>query len=111
MGNRWSGAWWGYLISFGMILVATVAGKLLEALPVFTPYNTEMLYILCVAVSAIYLGFGPSFMASILSVLAFDFFFTIPLLTFTVASQQDIFSLLILFIVTFAISCLSPRIR
>ncbi|MHB8086449.1 MAG: DUF4118 domain-containing protein [Dehalococcoidia bacterium] len=111
MDNRWSGAWWGYLISFGMILVATLAGKLMELLPFFTPYNTEMLYVLCVALSAIYLGFGPSFMASILSVLAFDFFFTLPLLTFTVASQQDIFSLFILFVVTFAISCLSPKIR
>lgn len=111
MDNRWSGAWWGYLISFGMILVATVAGKLMELMPFSIPYNTEMLYVLCVAISAIYLGFGPSFMASILSVLAYDFFFTLPLLTFTVASQQDIFSLFILFVVTFAISCLSPKIR
>ncbi len=109
--NKWSGAWWGYLISLGMVLVVTVAGKLLEGLPAFTPYSTEMLYILCVALSAVYLGFGPSILASFLSVLAFDFFFTLPLLTFTVASQQDILSLLILFVVTVVISCLSPRIR
>jgi len=109
--KKWSGVWWGYLISFGMVVVVTAAGKLLEALPAFTPYNTEMLYVLCVAISAIYLGFGPSFMASILSVLAFDFFFTLPLLTFTVASQQDILSLFILSVVTFIISCLSPKIR
>lgn len=108
---KWSGSWWGYLISFGMVLVVTLAGKLLELLPVFTPYNTAMLYILCVAISSAYLGFGPSIMASFLSVLAFDFFFILPLLTFTVASQQDVLSLLILSVVTVAISCLSPRIR
>lgn len=111
MDNKWSGVWWGYLLSFGMVLVVTVTGKLLQVWPAFNPYNTAMLYILCVAISAIYLGFGPSSMAAVLSVLAFDFFFILPLLTFTVASQQDIVSLLILFIVTIAISCLSPRIR
>lgn len=111
MNNRWSGSWWGYLIGFGMVVVVTVAGKLLQAMPIFDPHNTEMLYILCVAISAAFLGFGPSMLATFLSVLAFDFFFIPPVLTFTVASEQDGISLLILFVITFAISCLSPNIR
>jgi two-component system sensor histidine kinase KdpD len=94
-----------------MVLVVTLAGKLLQILPVFDPFNTAMLYILCVAISSAYLGFGPSVLASFLSVLSFDFFFILPLLTITVESQQDVVSLLILFVVTIAISCLSPRIR
>jgi two-component system sensor histidine kinase KdpD len=109
--NKWSSAWWGYLISFGMILVATVAGRLLVMLPIFDLHNMVMVYILCVALSTYFFGFGPSLMASFLSVLAFDFFFIPPLLTFTVATQQDILSLLILFVVTVVISCLSPKIR
>jgi len=94
-----------------MILVATVAGRLLVMLPIFDLHNMVMVYILCVALSTYFFGFGPSLMASFLSVLAFDFFFIPPLLTFTVATQQDILSLLILFVVTVVISCLSPKIR
>ena len=111
MNSRWSGKWWGYLISFGMIIVATLAGKLLVALPIFDLHNMAMIYILCIALSTYYIGFGPSLMASFLSVLAFDFFFIPPLLTFTVATYEDMLSLLILFVVTVVISCLSPKIR
>jgi two-component system, OmpR family, sensor histidine kinase KdpD len=107
----WSGRYWGYLIAIGMVVVVTVAGYLFQAFSFYDPNNTDMLYILCVAISAIYLGFGPSITASILSVLAFDFFYIPPLLKFTVATEQGIVNLLILAIVTVVISCLSPRIR
>ncbi|MGA2159907.1 MAG: DUF4118 domain-containing protein [Dehalococcoidia bacterium] len=111
MDNRWSSAWWGYLISFGMIVVATGAGRLLVLIPIFDLHNMAMAFILCVALSTYFFGFGPALMSSFLSVLSFDFFFIPPLLTFTVGTQQDILSLLILFVVTFVISCLSPKIR
>jgi two-component system, OmpR family, sensor histidine kinase KdpD len=94
-----------------MVAVITVAGSLLQTLPFYNPYDTNMLYILCVAISAAYLGFGPSILASILSVLTFDFFFIAPTLTFIVGSNQGIVSLLILSVVTIVISCLSPQIR
>ncbi len=111
MDKRFSSAWWGYLISFGIIVVATLLGKLLVILPIFDLHNMAMVYILCVALSTYFFGFGPALMASFLGVLSFDFFFIPPILTFTVGTQQDILSLLILFVVTFIISCLSPRIR
>lgn len=111
MNSSWSGRLWAYLIAIGMIVVVTVAGKLLEPLPLFNPYNTAVLYVLCVVISAAYLGAGPSLLASFLSVLAFDFFFIPPVLTFTVASERDSVSLLILFAATIAISCLSLKIR
>jgi two-component system sensor histidine kinase KdpD len=108
---NWSGRYWGYLIALGMVTVVTVACNLLQAASFYNPYDTNMLYILCVAISAIYLGFGPSIMASSLSVLAFDFFFIPPLLSITVSGEQGVVSLLILAIVTIVISCLSPKIR
>ena len=111
MNINWSSRWWGYLIGFGMIVVVTVAGNLLRTFPFYDLYNTEMLYILCVAISAAYLGIGPSFLASVLSVLASDFFFIPPLLSFTVSSEQGTVSLLVLAIATVSISCLSPKIR
>jgi len=108
---NWSSRWSGYLISFGMITVVTVAGNLLQTLPYFNLYDTDMLYILCVAISAAYLGVGPSFLASALSVLAFDLFFIPPVLSLSVSSDQGVVSLLILAIVSTAISCLSPQMR
>ncbi|MCX6001373.1 MAG: DUF4118 domain-containing protein [Chloroflexi bacterium] len=111
MNINWSSRWWGYLIGLGMIIVVTVSGNLLLTFSFYDIYDTEMLYILCVAISAAYLGFGPSFLVSILSVLAADFFFIPPVLTFTVSSQQGVVNLLILAIVTFVISCSSPKIR
>jgi two-component system, OmpR family, sensor histidine kinase KdpD len=108
---NWSGRYWGYLIALGMVTVVTVAGNLLQAAPFYNSYDTNMLYILCVAISSRYLGFGPSITASSLSVLAFDFFFIPPLLSITVSSEQGVVSLLILAIVTFVLSCLSPKIR
>jgi two-component system, OmpR family, sensor histidine kinase KdpD len=108
---NWSSRWWGYLISFGMVVVATVAGMLLQTLSFYDPSDTNMLYILCVAISAIFIGFGPSFLGAFFSVLAFDFFFIPPLLTFNVSTEKGVVGLLILAVVTVAISCLSPRIR
>jgi two-component system, OmpR family, sensor histidine kinase KdpD len=107
----WSGRFWGYLIAVTMIIVVTVAGYLLQPFSFYDPYYTDMLYILVVAISARYFGFGPSILASILSVLAFDFFYIPPLLKFTVATEQGVVNLLILAIVTVTISCLSPRFR
>jgi two-component system sensor histidine kinase KdpD len=108
---HWSSRWWGYLISIGMIVVVTVLGYLLQALPYFNLYDTDMLYIMCVALSAAYLGVGPSLLASFLSILAFDLFFIPPILSLTVSSEQGVVSLLILSVVTLTISCLSPHIR
>ena len=111
MNIDWSGRHWGYLIAVGMIALVTVAGNLLQATSFYNPYDTDMLYILCVAISSRYLGFGPSMMASALSVLAFDLFFIPPLMSITVSSEQGVVSLLIMAIVTVVISCLSPKIR
>lgn len=111
MNINWSSRWWGYLIGLAMIIMVTVAGNLLLAFPFYDLYDTAMIYILCVAISAAYLGIGPSLLVSVLSVLAADFFFIPPVLTFTVSSQQGVVNLLVLAIVTFAISSLSPKIR
>jgi two-component system sensor histidine kinase KdpD len=104
-------SWPAYLIALGLIAAATVIGKLLEFIPIFDPIDATMLYILAVTISSAYLGFGPSLMATFLGTLAFDFFFTLPELSFVVESQQNQVTMLILFVVSFVISRLSPRIR
>ena len=102
---------WGYLIALGAVILATGLGELIKLSPFFEPTNVDMLYILAVAISALYLGRSPSIMASFLSVIAFDFFFVPPVSTFTVANPQLGINLLILWIVCIVISLLSPRMR
>ena len=61
----------------------TGIGNVLE--PYFDRVNLALLYLLPVLVSAVRWGRGPSFFASFLGVLAFDFFFVPPVHSF--ASQ------------------------
>lgn len=57
--------------------------------------NIDMLFLLAVFVSAVWLGRGPAVMAVFLSVALFDFFFVPPYLSFAVADAQ--------YLITFAV--------
>jgi len=106
-----SGRFGAYVLAVGLLISATGIGELLTKTTFVDASSVEMLYILSVAIASFYLGFGPAMMLSVLSTLAFDFFFILPLATFAVAEQQDAMRLLILLVVCIAISFLSPRIR
>ena len=92
-----------YLIGVGLIIVATLIGELLKFFPYFDPTSTAMIYLLCIAISAVYLGFWPSLMVCILGVSAFDLLFVLPLYTFAVENGQGAVNLLIMFVVGIAI--------
>jgi two-component system sensor histidine kinase KdpD len=70
-----------------------------------------MLYLLCVGISAVFWGFGPSIFISIVGVLAFDFFFVPPFLSFTVQDTEYIITFVVLLLVGIVISYLMRRIR
>ena len=61
--------------------------------------------------SAVTWGLGPSILASILSLLVYDFFFMSPLFTFTVANPQDLLALIIFLITAVLTSNLAARVR
>jgi two-component system sensor histidine kinase KdpD len=69
-----------YLAAAGLVAGATVLGHPLSI--AFTPTNLVMIYLAAVVIAAVFLGRGPAILASMLSVLAFDFFFVSPRLTF-----------------------------
>lgn len=73
--------------------------------------NLVMLYLLAVILSAFYLGRGPSILASLLSVVAFDYFFIEPRLSLTVNDTQYILTFLGLFGTGLAISHLTGLVR
>ncbi len=101
--------WRGYLLGFGLAVVATALGEMLR--PFLAPTNLVMIYLLGVIVTAIYGGFGPSIMVSVLSVFAFDFFLITPLFSFAVDDVQYLLTFLALLLVGFTVSYLTFRVR
>ena len=101
--------WWNYLKGLGLVIGATLIGELLK--PFFAPPNLLMIYLLSVVISAVYFGFGPSIFVSVLGVLAFDFFFIPPSLTFAVEDVEYFFVFIALLIVGILISYLTARVR
>jgi two-component system sensor histidine kinase KdpD len=102
-------SWWYYLEGLGLVVIATFIGEL--ARPFLAPTNLLMLYLLSVVISAVYFGFGPSILVSVLSVLAFDFFFISPFLSFNVADIQYFFTLIVLLGVGIVVSYLAMQVR
>lgn len=86
---RWPGFMWALGASIAVTLLATPLHGLLELT------NIVMLYLLAVVAVAMRFGRGPAAMAALLNVLAFDFFFVSPRLSFAVSDVQ--------YVVTFAV--------
>lgn len=79
--------------------------------PIFEPTNLAMIYLVTVVISALNWGRGPAILASLLSVVAFDFFFVTPYLTFAVSDTQYLLTFLGLLVVGVVMSTLAARAR
>jgi two-component system, OmpR family, sensor histidine kinase KdpD len=99
----------GYLWSIALTALSTLVGYFVGR--EISPTNLVMLYLLTVVVVAVYLGRGPSMLAALLGVLAFDFFFVPPFYTFAVNDTEYILTFIGLFIVGVVISALTVRAR
>jgi two-component system sensor histidine kinase KdpD len=73
--------------------------------------NLIMVYLLAVLLTATGCGRGPAILVSLLSVLAFDFFFVPPRFTFTVEEAQYIVTFVVMFLVSLVISHLTTLTR
>jgi two-component system sensor histidine kinase KdpD len=98
-----------YLWSVLLVAAATILGALLGR--ELSPTNLVMVYLLVVVISAVYLGRGPAILASILGVLAFDFFFIHPYFTLSVSDTEYLLTFAGLLIVGWVISYLTARAR
>ncbi len=101
--------WGGYLQAVAVVALATGAAWMM--FPVFELSNLVMTYLLGVVVVATRHGRGPSLLASVLSVAAFDFFFVPPYLTFAVSDTQYILTFAVMLAVALLISGLTVRMR
>src|SRR4051795_851977 len=91
------------------VAIATLAGRLFLAM-VPLP-NISMVFLLAVLFSAVSFGMRLAIYASILSFLAYDFFFIEPLYTFQITEPSELLSLTIFLIVAIVTSALAGRIR
>jgi len=98
-----------YVLSLAMVLLITGLGFPLSRL--IDQTNLVMLYLLVVLIASVYLGRGPSILASIVSVLAFDFFFVNPHYSFSVSDTQYLLTFLVLLVVGLVISNSAALLR
>jgi two-component system sensor histidine kinase KdpD len=99
----------GYFIGPILILITTLAGLFIQ--PFLDPTNIAMLYLLCVVLTTVFWGLGPAILVCFISVLAHDFFFIKPFLSFGPPSVYDIPNLFVLLTIGTIISYLTSRIR
>jgi len=94
--------------------VVTVTASTLLAWFVFGEWHLTdvvMVFLLGVVVVSMRFGYGPSLLAAVLSVVAFEFFFIPPLFSFAVADARHIVTFAVMFFVAFVISHLTKRVR
>lgn len=99
--------------SYGASVLLVIAASLVCLLlkPLLEPTNMAMIYLLAVVLAAVRLGRKPAILTAFMGVLAFDFFFVPPYLTFAVADTQYLITFAALFIVGVVISSLVARAR
>lgn len=107
--NRPRAKFWRYAISALLVILATVI-----SIPIhltLEPANLVMLFLAVVVLTAIYLGRGPSILASILSVVFFDFFLIEPRFSLNVHDTQYLITFLGLLVVGLVISTSTATLR
>ena len=96
---------------FTLAVVAVCSAIAWAMFPYFAFSNLSMIYLLGVIVVATRHGRGPSLLASLLSVAAFDFFFVPPYFAFTVTDSEYFITFSVLLVVALVISGLAARTR
>jgi two-component system sensor histidine kinase KdpD len=100
---------WNFLFAVVAVTGALAVGKVLTTL---TPIpNLSMVFLLAVLVTAMNVGMWPAIFASILSFLAYNFFFIPPLYTFTIAEPYELLALVIFLVVAVISSAMAGRVR
>jgi two-component system sensor histidine kinase KdpD len=98
-----------YIASLVLVAIITGIGWLIKSF--ISPANLVMLYLLAVVVIAFRRGLKPAIFTAIIGVLAFDFFFIPPYLTFRVSDTEYLITFAGMLIVGALISLLVTRSR
>ena len=101
--------WASYGMATAVVAVCTAVAWAM--FPYFSLSNLIMVYLLGVVGVATRASRGPTVLASVLSVLAFDFFFVPPYLSFAVSDTEYLLTFFVMLIVALVTSGLTVRIR
>jgi two-component system sensor histidine kinase KdpD len=99
--------WKRYLAAIASVVACTLVAAAMA--PYFERANVIMVYLVGVILVAGRFGRGPSILAAILSVAAFDFLFVPPFLTFRVSDTEYVITLAVMLMVAILISTLTVR--
>ncbi len=94
-----------------VLVTALATGLCVPARAYLGPTNLVMILLLGIVATAFRFGRGPSVLASVLSVAAFDFFFVPPYYTFQVSDTEYLFTFAVLLVTGLLISTLTVRLR
>ncbi|WP_321504464.1 DUF4118 domain-containing protein [uncultured Methanoregula sp.] len=98
-----------YLAASALVAAVVVIGWLIKSF--ISPTNLAMLFLLAVVVIAFRRGLRPAIFTAIIGVLAFDFFFVSPYLTFRVSDSEYLITFAGMIIVGALVSLLVARAR
>jgi two-component system sensor histidine kinase KdpD len=99
----------GYLFSLILVAGATIVCEFIR--PYLVPTNMVMIYQLAVVIAAAKLGLRPAIATAFIGVLAFDFFFVPPRLTFSVNDKEYLVTFFGFIIIGVIISTLVDKVR
>ncbi len=105
MRRRFSLNVWPYVISAGMVVLATGFSYLIE--PIIAPSNLSLVYLTAVLFSALRYGLWPSITAATLGVLVWNYLFLPPKYSMAIDDPQDVLALLLFLIVSLVVSNLA----
>ncbi|MBN2147516.1 MAG: DUF4118 domain-containing protein [Anaerolineales bacterium] len=106
--RRWN-TLWRYLWSVLLVLLASAISFPVHF--IIKAENLVMLYLAAVVLAAVFLGRGPAILASVLSVLTFDFFLVEPRLSLSIADTQYLLTFFGLLAVGLVISTTVAQLR
>lgn len=98
-----------YLAAVLAIALATCVSELLW--PLIGLENTDLVFLMAIVVIAVRFGLWPSLFASVASALCYNFFFTEPYYTFSVADPRNVVAILFFTIVAIIVSNVAARAR
>jgi two-component system sensor histidine kinase KdpD len=99
----------GYVGAIAMVAVSTLIGEWIA--PRWGTAPVDMTYLPAVLAAAALWGLGPGLLAGLLSALAYNFFFTVPVHTFRMDRVSDVVTVVVLLIVALVTSKLASGIR
>src|SRR5262252_6964387 len=91
------------------VAAAVGAGRVLTELTEFP--NLSLVFLMVVLFAAVTYGIWPAIYTSVLSFLAYNFFFIEPIYTFTVAQPYELLALFVFLAIAFITSAMAGRVR